>query len=128
MSQQNLFGKEPSLALNTRQYDKQTSRSQHTWFFALRPSVKDLQRIHTLTENLLVSSGVKGKRISPERLHITLALIGHDLDEHIVDQACRAAETVHFPSLEAHFDSLVDVFRPQRAGGPRGYRRPARSA
>ena len=115
MTQQDLFGVAPAPGMKSRRGGKPTPQPQHTWFFALRPSIEDSQRIYALAERLLVSKGVTGKRIGPERLHITLELVGHDIDVDVVDMACRAADTIHFSFFDARFDAAMTFSTP---GGP----------
>ncbi|HEY4147172.1 2'-5' RNA ligase family protein [Pinirhizobacter sp.] len=112
MTQQNLFGELPAQATSDRHARKSAGRPIHTWFFALRPSVEDARRIHAFAGGLLSSHGVPGKRIDPERLHITLDLVGHDVDPALVDAACRAADSVSFPVLKASFEAVMTFSAP----------------
>jgi len=89
-----------------------TPRALHTWFFALRPSAEDAARIYAFAEKLLSSRGIAGSRIAPERLHITLELVGHDVNETVVDAACRAADMVHLHTVEARFDAAGSFSAP----------------
>lgn len=50
--------------------------------------------------------------MDPGRLHITLDLVGHDAADTLVDEACRAADTVSFPAVVAHFDSAMTFSAP----------------
>jgi 2'-5' RNA ligase len=111
VAQQDLFGA-AAPAPKARQQQKPSARPQHTWFFALRPSEEEARRIHAQAERLLAAKGVAGKRIDPERLHITLELVGHDVDESVVALACRAADTIHFPALDARFDAVMTFSAP----------------
>lgn len=112
MTQQHLFGEPPARATNARDARKPAGPPRHTWFFALRPSVEDARRIHAFAEKLLSFQGVSGKRIDPERLHITLELVGHDVATALVDAACRAADTLSFPVIEARFDAAMTFSAP----------------
>jgi 2'-5' RNA ligase len=112
VTQQNLFGEPPAQATNARNERKPAGLPRHTWFFALRPSAEDSRRIHAFAGKLLSFHGVSGKRIAPERLHITLELVGHDVDDALVDTACRAADTVSFPVIEARFEAAMTFSAP----------------
>lgn len=116
MTQQDLFGDVPAPAPAPRPRQSGSSTAvaaQHTWFFALRPSPEDAARINALGQGLLASHGITGKRIGPERLHISLVTVGSDIGADMVDAACRAADTVHFPAITAHFDSAMTFSAPQ---------------
>jgi 2'-5' RNA ligase len=102
---QDLFGDVPPPASRPKRQRGPAPQALHTWFFALRPSAEDAARIYAFAEELLASRGISGSRVAPERLHITLELVGHDVNETVVDAACRAADTVHLPSIEARFDA-----------------------
>jgi 2'-5' RNA ligase len=115
MAEQDLFGDVPAPAARPRETRKvrpQAAPPQHTWFFALRPAVPDAARLDAFAEELLTSHGVTGKRVGAERLHITLELVGHDSDERVVEAACRAADTVRFPAIDAGFDAAVTFSAP----------------
>lgn len=53
-----------------------------------------------------------GKRIDPDRLHITLDLVGHDVTPEVVAVACRAADSIRFSSFETRFDSIMTFTAP----------------
>ena len=110
MSQGSLFG--DTAAAPTQQQVRQTSQPRHTWFFCLRPDPAEAQRIYARAEQLLAASGVSGKRISPDRLHVTLELVGHDIDEALVAAACRAADTVRVPCMDVRFDASMTFSAP----------------
>lgn len=115
MAEQDLFGDVPAPAARPRESRKarpQAAPPQHTWFFALRPSVADAARLDAFAEKLMTSHGVTGKRVGAERLHITLELVGHDSDERVVEAACRAADAVRFSAIDARFDAAVTFSAP----------------
>jgi 2'-5' RNA ligase len=112
MPERDLFGDVPAPAPRPRQSRQPASPPQHTWFFAVRPSVADAARIDALAEKLLASHGIVGKRIGPERLHITLELVGHDVDESVVDAACRAADLLRLPAIDVRFDAATTFSAP----------------
>jgi 2'-5' RNA ligase len=56
---------------------------------------------------LPASHGISGKRIGPERLHVTLELVGHDVDAAVVEAACEAAEKIHFPAFNVEFNAAI---------------------
>ncbi|OGT72938.1 MAG: hypothetical protein A3H44_01805 [Gammaproteobacteria bacterium RIFCSPLOWO2_02_FULL_57_10] len=112
MTQQDFFGNQPTPAAKTHPKRKPAKQPQHTWFFALRPSPEDAHRIHAIADDLLAANGVTGKRIGPDRLHITLDLVGHDVTPEVVAIACRAADSIHFSPFEARFDSLMTFTAP----------------
>jgi 2'-5' RNA ligase len=91
---------------------KPPGQARHTWFFALRPSASDARRIHALAGDLLAYHGVPGKRLDSDRLHITLALVGHDVDASVVDAACRAADSVSLPGFDVRFDAAMTFSAP----------------
>ena len=114
MAEQDLFGELPVPAARPRQSRSRPSVAppQHTWFFALRPDVADAARLDACAQRLLASHGVTGKRVGPERLHITLELVGHDSDAKVLEAACRAADAVRFPAIDARFDAAVTFSAP----------------
>lgn len=114
MAEQDLFGEVPAPVARPRQSRPRPSAAppQHTWFFALRPAVADAARLDAFAEKLMTSHGVTGKRVGAERLHITLELVGHDSDERVVEAACRAADAVRFPAIDARFDAAVTFSAP----------------
>lgn len=112
MTQQGLFGGVPAPETSGRPTGNPAEQPRHTWFFALRPSVEDSLRLYAFAGELLSSKGIAGKRIGPERLHITLELVGHDLDAVVVDAACRAADAVRFSAMEARFDAAMTFSAP----------------
>ena len=109
MSQGSLFG---DAAAPAQQESRQAAPPRHTWFFALRPDPEDAQQIYARAESLLAGAGVSGKRISPDRLHVTLELVGHDIDEARVAAACRAADTIRVPGLDVRFDASMTFSAP----------------
>jgi 2'-5' RNA ligase len=112
VTQQDLFGEPPMQPTNARHTSKPAAQPRHTWFFALRPSVEDSRRIYAFAEQLFSIHGVSAKGMDPERLHITLDLVGHDAADTLVDAACHAADTVSFPAIMARFDSAMTFSAP----------------
>lgn len=112
MAERDLFGDVPAPAPRPRQSRQPAAVPQHTWFFAVRPGVADAARIDALAEKLLSSHGVTGKRIGPERLHITLELVGHDVSESVVAAACRAADSLRLPAIDVRFDAAMTFSAP----------------
>ena len=112
MSEQDLFGEVPKPTSRSQQPRGPVSQPLHTWFFALRPSAADAARIHAVTGKLLTSHGISGKRIDPERLHVTLDLVGHDVDNALVTAACSAAEKIRFPVIDVEFDAAMTFSTP----------------
>jgi len=112
MNQQGLFGDPSPSVLSAQRPDTSAAQSTHTWFFALRPAIEDALRIHAVATALLGETGVSGKRIDPDRLHVTLELVGHDVDDATVDAACRAADTIRMPAIEARFDAIMTFSAP----------------
>lgn len=106
MKQQGLFGSSSASAAAS------TSPTKHTWFFALRPSMDDASRLHAFAGMWLPQHGVGGRRIAAERLHVTLELVGHDVDEATVEAAHAAADTIAFPSLAPRFDAVMTFSAP----------------
>ena len=115
MSQQDLFGDAPESAPTPRprQPRSPAAAAQHSWFFALRPHSEDAARIDAFAQRLLVSHGITGKRIGPDRLHISLVAVGDDIAAGEVDAACSAADKVHLPAITARFDSAMTFSAPQ---------------
>ena len=115
MAEQDLFGDVPAPVAQPRQARKtrpQAAPPQHTWFFALRPDAADAARLDAFAETLLALHGVIGKRVGPDRLHITLELVGHDSEASVVEAACRAADALRFPAIDARFDAAVTFSAP----------------
>ena len=113
MPPQDLFGDAPAPAPRAAQRRSQAAQAvRHTWFFALRPGAEDAARIDAYASRLLALHGVAGKRMAPERLHVTLDLVGHDVDEATVEAACRAAGSVRVPALDLCFDAITTFAAP----------------
>jgi len=116
MAELDLFGEVPPPVAATRQRQPRSRPSvappQHTWFFALRPALADAARLDAFAEKLLALHGVTGKRVGPERLHITLELVGHDSNERVVEAACRAADAICFPAIDARFSAAMTFSAP----------------
>nr|WP_240147911.1 2'-5' RNA ligase family protein [Luteibacter yeojuensis] len=72
----------------------------------------DAHRIHALAGDLLASHGIPGKRHDPERLHITLDLVGHDVDDTVVSAACYAADTISLPFFHIRFEAAMSFTGP----------------
>jgi 2'-5' RNA ligase len=98
VSQLDLFGNAPASAPPPGQ-----SAPPHAFFFALRPSAADAARIDAFSEKLLAEYGVRGKRLAPERLHISL----DEVNASMVEAACLAADTVCLPAIEVCFDAAM---------------------
>ena len=89
------------------------AQPRHTWFFAVRPDADDAVRLDALGADLMASHGVSGKRTGPERLHVTLDLVGHDdLAPNLMDAACRAADAVRLPAFDVRFDAVLSFDAP----------------
>lgn len=112
MAEQDLFGDVPAPVARPRQSRQPVAPPQHTWFFALRPAAAEAVGLAAYAETLLASHGVTGKRVGPERLHITLELVGHDADAAVVEAACRAADAVRFAAIDACFDAAMTFSAP----------------
>jgi len=109
---QDLFGDVPAPQPRARKPQAPVARPTHTWFFALRPDAADATRIDGVASQLLASHGVSGKRVGPERLHVSLDAVGHDVDEATVDAACLAASTVRLPAFAVRFDAAASFASP----------------
>lgn len=108
MAEQDLFGDvpEPVPAVRPRQPRSRVPSSKHNWFFALRPDAADAARIDALAHSLVTSLGLRPRsRIGPDRLHITLELVGHDINANVVDAACRAADILSLPPFVVRFEA-----------------------
>lgn len=112
MPEQDLFGEVPAPAPRQSLPRKPAVQPLHTWFFALRPSAADAARIRSLAERMLAECGITGKSTSAERLHITLELVGHDVDDGLVEAACHAADTVQRAPIEVRFDAAMTFSAP----------------
>jgi len=112
MPEQDLFGDVPAPAPKASQPRKVAVQPLHTWFFALRPSVEDAVRIQAFAERLSAAYSITGKSTGAERLHITLELVGHDVDERLVEDAFRAADAIHQPAIEVSFDAAMTFAAP----------------
>jgi 2'-5' RNA ligase len=113
MIEQDLFGDVPAPAPRPRQPRAPAAPPQHSWFFALRPGPEDAARIDAFARELLAAHGVAGKRVGPDRLHITLEAVGNDVGAAELDAACRAADSVQLPAFDLGFDSAVTFAAPQ---------------
>lgn len=110
MTQDNLFGTPPPPPKKRRTASKPSTpakaRPKFSWFFALRPSQVDADRIYAAVAPLLSSHGVTGTRITADRLHITLEWIGDDIEEDVISRACGAADKVRLAPLDASFTGI----------------------
>ncbi|HWU84390.1 MAG TPA: 2'-5' RNA ligase family protein [Rhodocyclaceae bacterium] len=86
--------------------------ASHSYFFALRPGAADAARIYAFASALLAMRGISGRRIAPERLHVTLAWLGQELDAAALTRACNAAGSLHQAALELHFDAAMSFAAP----------------
>jgi len=100
MNQQSLFGADEAP-------DAKPSKPLFSWFFALRPSPLEAQRVYEEAGQLLTARGVSGRRIDAARLHITLEFLGDDVGDEVLQRACAAADAVTFPGFALHFDALM---------------------
>ena len=113
MTQHDLFGGAPSQAANVRQVRKPDGFSRYTWFFALRPPIEEARRIHAFAADLLAFHGVPGKIVLPERLHITLDVVGYDdVDETVAEAALRAGDAISSPRLDVRFEAAMSFSGP----------------
>ncbi|HEY4291596.1 2'-5' RNA ligase family protein [Luteibacter sp.] len=112
MTQHDLFGDAPGPAANAPHVRGPWAQSRCDLFFALRPSIDEARRIHAFAVELLASHDVSGNVFAPERMHITLEPIGADVDDAVVDTACRAADTVSFSTLDVRFDAVMSFSGP----------------
>lgn len=110
MTQHDLFGgSAPPAPALWRSAPQDLSRQD--CFFALRPSAADVARVDAEIECLLAAQGVKGKRVTADRLHITLEPIGWADDVESVEAACRAADMVRMPAVDIKLDVAM-TYRP----------------
>jgi 2'-5' RNA ligase len=116
MTEFELFGDVPAPAPRPRQSRAPAAARQsgkrHSWFFAIRPSTEDAARIDAFAQALHGALGLAGRRIGPERLHISLDEVGDDVDEAMVQAACRAADAVRLPAMTARLDAAVTFSGP----------------
>ncbi|WP_428423773.1 2'-5' RNA ligase family protein [Methylibium sp.] len=78
-----------------------------TCFFALRPAPDDARRIAAHAAELTAAHGLTGRSIAARRLHVTLDLVGHDVDETALTAARHAAATVRFAAFDVVFDHAM---------------------
>ena len=112
MPEQDLFGDVPAPAPRPSQPRKAAAQPLHTWFFALRPSAEDAARIDAIASGLRAAHDITGKPVGPERLHVTLELVGHDVDAIRVEAALRAADTLHHQAFDVCFDAAMTFSAP----------------
>lgn len=112
MPEQDLFGEVPAPAPRPNRPRKTAVQPLHTWFFALRPSAADAARIATFAQELMAAHGVTGKPIDAERLHVTLELVGHDVEPAQIERACEAADSVKRAPLDVRFDAAMTFAAP----------------
>ncbi len=112
MPEQDLFGEVPTPAPRVVPSRKPVPQPAHTWFFALRPSQEDALRLHAYAKRLLLSQGVNGKQIDVERLHITLDLVGHDVEPATESAAIRVGERLQCKAFDVRFDAAMTFSAP----------------
>jgi 2'-5' RNA ligase len=113
MFEQDLFGDVPAPAPRVRQPRAPVTGPKHSWFFAVRPAPEDAARIDAFARSLLAAHGVTGKRLGPDRLHISLDAVGDDIAAAELDAACRAADAVQLSAFDLRFDSALTFSGPQ---------------
>lgn len=84
-------------------------------FFAIRPDAAAVQRIGALQQRLRTTHGVRGRTIAPERLHVTLQMLGDfpAWPAALIETASAAAAALEFPAFEVCFDRLACFPRPR---------------
>lgn len=113
MPEQDLFGDVPAPTPQPKSARKAPApQPAHTWFFALRPVPDEAARMQAFACTLLAAHGLTGKQIDAERLHVTLELVGHDVETDRVEAACRAADTLRQQAIELRFDSAMTFSTP----------------
>lgn len=112
MPERDLFGEVPAPAPRPERSRKARVQPLHTWFFALRPAVPDALGIAAFAQELLAAHGVAGKPIDAERLHVTLELVGHDVDSEWLERACQAADALKHASVDVRFDAAMTFSAP----------------
>lgn len=90
-------------------------------FFALRPTAEAATQISQMTREMQLRLGLQGKPLAPDRLHITLHLLGDfpQLPDYLVARASAcAAAFATLPACRA-FDLAIDrAVTFQRRTGP----------
>lgn len=101
MTQQDLFSDAP--APQPAQPRQESAPARYTLFFAVRPSEADAVRVAAQADALLLSHGIAGYRVGPERLHITL----DEIAPEFLESACRAADSIRSPAFDVCFDTAM---------------------
>jgi 2'-5' RNA ligase len=78
-------------------------------YFAIFPAEDTATRTEAFARRLRTETGLKGRPIAPERLHVSLHHLGDYADPPpgIVAAACEAAAAVVMPPFELAFDRVV---------------------
>jgi 2'-5' RNA ligase len=82
----------------------------HSVFFAVVPAPADAARLHAHARVVQDRLGVAGRALEPERLHVTLHLLGGYVDEPApveIARWCRAAAAVRRAPFEVVFDRVA---------------------
>ena len=82
----------------------------HSLFFAVVPDPVDAARLHAHARRVEGRLGVAGRALEPERLHVTLHLVGGYVDEPAqveIARWCRAAAAVRRAPFEVVFDRVA---------------------
>ena len=88
-------------------------------FFAVRPDARTASRIESVAQALRKNHGLRGKSLGPERVHVTLHLVGDfagGIPTGVLDDALAAAGPVaaHASPFDAFFDTLASFTRKRR--------------
>jgi 2'-5' RNA ligase len=96
-------------------------RKPERLFFALLPDPEAAERIHRFGEAFACEQGLTGRRLSPERLHLSLHHVGDfgRLRPKVLFAAERAARTVSIRSFDLTLRTIGTFeARPSRGGRP----------
>lgn len=81
-------------------------RAVHRLFFALWPDAALRRRIDATTAQLAAAQGIRGRRLRPQRYHLTLRFLGDfdPLPEAVIDAAMVAADEVRVAAFDLRLD------------------------
>lgn len=86
-------------------------------FLALVPPAATAERVGELIQRLRYSHGLRGKALSPSRLHLTLHYLGayNGLPKKLIETVCTAAPAVSVPPFEISFDRALSFPNKRQA-------------
>jgi 2'-5' RNA ligase len=107
--QMSLFGDGPLGPSGPARKPRRAARKPHKLFFAIRPNADDAKEIASLGAALDQRYKIGGEPLRPDRLHITLHVIGEydETPQAVIDAARQAGDAVVADAFDVVFDRAM---------------------